>query len=355
MSYLGVDIGSSSIKMVELKKVQEKVALVSYGFSDKLSSNYSNANRLDIKSVTSVIEGIVRKANFSPVHNVISSLPTFTVFSSIINLSSKISDKELDSSVAWEAKKVIPLPLQDIVLYWQKINDSSKKNAAPGSSPSAVMAGSTGDNYKILLIGAPKNLTKSYAYAFKSMNFNLISLETEIFGMIRSLVGPDKTTTMLVQIGASSTNIFVVDAGVPVLSRSIDIGGLAVTQAISKSLQLDLAKAEQFKYDLASHGEGGIPKMITDTMAPVFNEIRYIAEVYATKENNEIKKVILTGGGSMLYGLADYVQNLVQINTVVGDPWFRVSYPVELKPILDQIGPRLSVAIGLAMYEYDKT
>ncbi|MEI6378618.1 MAG: type IV pilus assembly protein PilM [Candidatus Falkowbacteria bacterium] len=361
LSYLGVDIGSSSIKMVELKKVQDRVALVSYGFSDKLATNYSSTNRLDIKLVTSVIEGIVRKANFSPIHNVIASLPTFTVFSSIINLSSKISDKELDSSVAWEAKKVIPLPLQDIVLYWQKVNETSKKPEvkpiAPvvvNTSPVAVTAAASADNYKILLIGAPKNLTKSYAYAFKSMNFNLISLETEIFGMIRSLIGPDKTTTMIVQIGASSSNIFVVDAGVPVLSRSIDIGGLAVTKAVSKSLQLDLAKAEQFKYDLASHAEGGIPKMITDTMAPVFNEIRYIAEVYATKENNEIKKVILTGGGAMLFGLAEYVQNLIQINTVVGDPWFRVSYPVELKPILEQIGPRLSVAIGLAMYEYDK-
>ncbi|NCN25855.1 hypothetical protein COT94_01755 [Candidatus Falkowbacteria bacterium CG10_big_fil_rev_8_21_14_0_10_37_14] len=345
LSYIGVDIGSSSIKMVELKKVQNKVALVSYGFSDKLASIYPDANRLDIKAVGSVIESIVRKANFSQSRNAISSLPTFTVFSSIINLSSKLSDKDLDSSIIWEAKKVIPLPLQDIVLEWQKIANDVKL------SDKTLATNSAGQ--KVLLIGAPKNLIKSYAYTFKSLGFNLVSLETEILGLIRSLIGSDKSTSMMVQIGASSTNIFVVAGGVPVLSRSIDIGGLAITKAISKNLQMDLEKAEQFKYDLSGQSEKGLPKMIIDTMGPVFNEIKYIMEVYGHKDTNDIQKIILTGGSAMLSGLAESIMELTNINVVVGDPWYRVSYPVELKPILEQVGPRMAVAIGLAMREYD--
>ncbi len=93
--------------------------------------------------------------------------------------------------VAKEAKKVIPLPLQDIVLDWQKIE-----------------TGTTGSN-TILLTGAPKALIQNYISIFKSAQFNLLSLETEIFALIRSLLGNDRSPVMMVQIGSTTTNIFL--------------------------------------------------------------------------------------------------------------------------------------------------
>lgn len=367
-SFLGIDIGSSSIKVVELKKKKDKVALVTYGFSDRLAENYTDINKLDIKSITSTIESIVRKAGFSSSHNVVSSLPTYTVFSSIINLSGNLNPKDLESAIQWEAKKVVPLPLKDIYLGWQKIGGEglesknsfwsdnlakiklTKDQAKPDTAAPKVK-----NSNKILLIGAPKNLIKSYAYTFKTLKFNLVSLETEVFGLIRSLIGNDKATSMIVQIGANSTNIFIVDKGVPVLSRSIDVGGLAITKAIGRTLNISLEKAEQFKYDLAASSQGAaMPKMISDIVAPIFNEIKYVMEVFASKEGYIVEKIILTGGSAMLHGLPDYLSNALDVNVVIGDPWFRVAYPVEIKPVLEQIGPRLAVAIGLAMSEFDK-
>ncbi|MFH0951479.1 MAG: cell division protein FtsA, partial [bacterium] len=142
--------------------------------------------------------------------------------------------------------------------------------------------------------------------------------------------------------------------GVPMLSRSIDVGGLAITKAISKNLNISLEKAEQFKYDLTNQ-EGPLPKMITEVLSPVFNEVKYILEGFSNKEQLEVGKVILTGGGSMLGGLAEYFSDSLNKNVLIGDPWFRVAYPLELKPVLEQIGPRLAVAIGLAMREFDKS
>jgi type IV pilus assembly protein PilM len=369
-SYVGVDIGTSSIKVVELKKRQNKVALVTYGFSDRLTGSYGDANKLDIKYVTKTLEDILRKANISS-KNIIASLPTFTVFSSIINLGGNLSDKDLSLSINWEAKKVIPLPLEDIVLDWQRIDeDGLAKRESAGAAKAAAAAEKAAPGLpttvtaqtpkkptvnRILLIGAPKNLIKSYAYCFKSMKLNLVSLETEIFGLIRSLVGSDKAVLMIMQIGATSTNLFIVDKGVPLLSRTIDVGGLDITKAISKSLNISLAKAEQFKYDLsAGSGEAKLPKPIIDAVAPILNEAKYILGAFSNKENREIERVILTGGSSLLYNLPDHFAASLEKNVVVGDPWFRVAYPVELKPILEQIGPRLSVAIGLAMREFDK-
>lgn len=376
VSYLGVDIGSSSIKIVELKKYQDKVVLTNYGYSDKLANTYPDANRLDIKNISTVVDKITKKNNMAS-RDVVASLPTFTVFSSIINLSGKLTQKDLDSSVNWEAKKIIPLPLTDIVLDWQRVDDAKSlkdkiaeevSGLAPtpaangegtaGAANSVVKAEEAGKakeqaHHKILLIGAPKSLIKSYAYTFKSIKFNLVNLETEVFGLIRSLLGNDKSTVMIAQLGASTTNIFIVDQGVPVLSRSIDIGGLHITKAISKSLNVSLEKAEQFKYDLATQGEE-LPKMIVDVVSPVLNEAKYILENFASQSQTEVSKVILTGGGAMLAGLPDYFSNILNKNVVIGDPWFRVAYPLELKPVLEQIGPRLSSAIGLAMREFDK-
>ncbi len=366
-SYVGVDIGTSSIKVVELKKRQDKVALVTYGFSDRLANDYGDANKLDIKYVTSTLENILRKSNISS-KNIIASLPTFTVFSSIINLGGNLSDKDLSLSVNWEAKKVIPLPLEDIVLDWQRIDDrnlvqpqpktaakATANKAASGLPATAAEAPKKPAVNRVLLIGAPKNLIKSYAYTFKSMKLNLVSLETEIFGLIRSLVGSDRSPLMIIQIGANSTNLFIVDKGVPVLNRTIDVGGLDITKAISKNLNISLEKAEQFKYDLAnSGGESRLPKAITDALAPILNEAKYILGAFASKENRDIERVILTGGSSLLYNLPEYFAGILEKNVVVGDPWFRVAYPLELKPILEQIGPRLAVAIGLAMREFDK-
>jgi type IV pilus assembly protein PilM len=353
-SYLGVDIGTSSIKLVELKEYKGKVVLVTYGYSNRVANDYTNVNKLNIKQTADIIESLADKADVSSTRNVIASLPTFTVFSSIIHLAGKLSKKDLDSAVQWEAKKVIPLPLSDIVLDWQRIGDHGpitteekmlkltmkKEDAKPSSN-------------KILITGAPKNLIKSYVYTFKTLKYALISLETEVFGLIRSLLGNDKATTMIVQAGASSTNIFVVDKGIPVLSRSIDVGGLAITKAISKSLNIDLDQAEQFKRDLSDDGTG-LPKMIIDAISPILNEAKYILEVFSEKENVNIEKIILTGGSAMLLGLPEYLSNVLKMNVIVGDPWFRVAYPMELKPVLREVGPRLSVAIGLAMREFDK-
>lgn len=368
-SYVGVDIGTSSIKVVELKKHQNKVALVTYGFSDRLAEGGADVNKLDIKYVTNTLEGILKKANISS-KNIVASLPTFTVFSSIINLSGNLSDKDLSLSINWEAKKVIPLPLEDIVLDWQKIEDDElvkeqpkteikiapeAAKAAVGLPPATAQAPKKPKINRILLIGAPKNLIKSYAYTFKSMKFNLISLETEIFGLIRSLVGSDKSALMIIQIGGNSTNLFVVDKGVSVLSRTIDVGGLAVTKAISKNLNISLEKAEQFKYDLINNaGNGQLPKPVIEVITPIINEAKHILGAYSSKENRDIEKIILTGGASLLHGLPDYFSGALDKNVMIGDPWFRVAYPLELKPVLEQIGPRLSVAIGLAMREFDK-
>lgn len=332
-NYLGIDIGTSGIKIVELKKEGSGVKLLTYGFSE----NDKQTEQNDTAKIAAVINKICSEAGTAS-RSAVAALPTFSVFSSIINLG-EIDKKDIPSAVNWEAKKVIPLPLEEMVLDWRRI-DNNESN-----------------NIKVLLTSAPKTLIKKYMDIFKKAQINLLSLETETFALIRSLIGNDKSSIMIVEMGANTTDISIVDQSVPILNRSIDIGGFTITRAISNNLNIGLERAEQFKYDMGisalNSREDVIPKTIIETISIIVNEIKYSLSLFQSKNNKKVEKIILSGGSAMLVNFAGYLSKVLNINVIVGNPWARISYPADLKLVLDEIGPRMSVAVGLAMRQIE--
>ncbi|MBI4812646.1 type IV pilus assembly protein PilM [Candidatus Falkowbacteria bacterium] len=338
-NYLGIDIGTSSIKVVELKREGGQARLFSYGFSENRQAEIKNDWKIDIINTAAVINKIWEKAGMTS-RNAVAALPAFSVFSSIINLSG-VDKKDIAGAVQWEAKKVIPLPLDEMILDWKRIESDGKDDK----------------NIKIFLTGAPRTLVKKYIEIFKEAKINLLSLETETFSLIRSLVGNDKSTMMVVEVGASTTDISIISKGIPMLSRSIDIGGATITRSISNNLNIGIERAEQFKYDLglgsAESWPGVIPKTINETVSPIINEIKYTLNLFQGKNEMPVEKIILSGGAALLANFADYLSKIVDKKVIIGSPWSRVSCPVDLKPALDEIGPAMSVAIGLALREIE--
>ena len=99
-------------------------------------------------------------------------------------------------------------------------------------------------------------------------------------------------------------------------------------------------------------GQGNLPQVIGRVVAPIINEIKYCFDLYAaSKSNQHIEKIILTGGSSFLPNIDQYLSELLNIKVFIGDPWARVIYPLELKSVLIELAPRFSVAVGLAMRE----
>lgn len=373
-SYLGVDFDSNSIKVVELKNQGGRPQLVTYGYVDfnldiKGSDNSSKEIAKLLKQVCKKVKATTNKA--------ITALPSYSVFSSILNLPI-MSRKDLAAAVKWEAKKVVPLPIDEMILDWKLLDNFSvnqpvdkQKNQEFGNNfgngndsdddkKEKFLKINQSDNKKytkVLLTAAPKDLVKKYIDIFKEANLNLLSLDTESFALIRSLVGNDKSATMLVDIGSIVTNITVVVNTIPILKRSLDVGGLTITKAISNSLNVNLARAEQFKYDIgmnpARAGQGGVPKTIENTLVPIIDELRYSINLYKSQGEKNIEKMILTGGSSLLMNLPEYLSNLLGLRVFLGDPWARIIYPEELKPVLDEVGSRFSVALGLAMRDIE--
>jgi len=369
VSYLGVDFDSKSVKICELKNENGRPKLVTYGYSDPLVEGDKEVN---IEKTAELIKAVCKKAQVSST-KVISSLPAFSVFSSIISLP-QMNKKELASAIRWEAKKVVPLPAEEMILDWQVLEDESLPespalaatlNVEPGKNSNdtqnfqerkhlKIKSESQSQQQRILLTAVSQNLVQRHMQIFKHAGLQLISLDTETFALIRSLVGRDKSSIMLVDMGSLATSITVVTGGIPYLTRSIDVGGLTITKAIANSLNISLQRSEQFKYDIGLETEGAqsqsVPETVMSVLTPVLNEIKYTKNLYQNKNaKSHIEKIILTGGSSLLAGLPEYLSKELDMKAYIGDPWSRVIYPQDLKPVLDEIGPRFSPAVGLAM------
>jgi len=368
-SYLGIDFDSSSVKVVELKNENGRPRLVTYGYFDKQTDKTKmDQDGRDALEIAKLVKQVCYKSKTTTTKT-ISSLPAFSVFSSILSLP-PMSKKELSSAIEWEAKKVIPLPLQDMILDWKVLDDVPDISIGDKKDTQDLpedLAESNGEkkkflkissnkkvkNIRILLTAAPKDLVKKYISIFKAAGLSLLSLDTEAFALVRSLVGNDRSPLMIVDIGSIVTNISTVVGGIPILNRSIDVGGLTITKAISNSLNVTLNRAEQFKYDIGMNpdrsGQGSVPKTIESTLTPLVDEIKYSLNLYHNQGQKNIEKIILTGGSSLLLNLPEYLSKTLDLKVFRGDPWARIIYPEELKSVLDEIGPRYSVAIGLAM------
>lgn len=387
-SYLGINLGTSSVKLVELGNNNGVPHLLTYGFTEQSIDIIKDDSESAKKEIARILKQLCKEAKVSS-NKVITALPTFSVFSSVISMP-KMSKKDLSSAVLWEAKKIIPMPFEDVILDWYILNEDSsaqpskfksffnrskkkkpikeKENANVENIQNSLQNNNqdqdkNDEDIKVLLTGAPKNLVTKYIDIFQRADLNLLSLETEIFALIRALVGNDKSTLIIVDIGAMSTNISLVKNGSVVMNRSIELGGKNVTSEISQNLNVAFERAEQFKFDIGINAEGqadsSIFKSIEDTVAPIVDEIKYTIDFFKNQlnfgqsESDVIEKIILTGGSSSLSYLSEYLSKQLDKKVYIGDPMARIVYPEDLKPIIDEVGSKLSVAVGLAMREIE--
>ncbi|MFH2136412.1 MAG: type IV pilus assembly protein PilM [Patescibacteria group bacterium] len=347
-SFLGVDLGATSIKIVELKEEAGRPRLLTYGYTEQ-SVGYPEKEFTEIpeRAIDLIKKICVKSKTVSK--QAVAALPSASVFSSVINIPAA-PGKDLAEAVRWEAKKIIPLPLEEMILDWKVLTPE----AAVGAAVPAVPQKTT----RVLLTAAAKKLVKKYLDIFKGAGLNLVSLETETFALVRALVGVDKSTVIVVDMGAASTAISIIENGVPFLNRSLNVGGINITKEISTSLGIDFNQAEQMKYDagMSPSAGGGVSKIVERALTMLLNEIKYCTNLYQNQEGGtgkKIEKIILTGGGALLPNFVEYLSGALNMRVYAGNPWARIIYPEELRPILDQVGPKFSVAIGLAMRELE--
>ena len=344
-SYLGIDFGMSGIKLVELLNEKGRARLVTYAFAEFAEISHEKRYSSIVKEASELLKKMAGQAKITT-KRCITALPIASVFSSVISVPAT-NDKELKDAIAYQAKKLIPMPIEEISLDSKVIdsegNDKGKKVT------------------HVLLTGAPKALVKTYVDILAGAGLEPLALETEGFAQIRSLVGRDRSTVMVIDIGALRTNLLVVERGVPFLSRSIATGGAAITDAIAKTLSLPFDQAETMKKDIESMQQfapaGDLTPLLDQLLKPIVDEVRYSFNLYQGQgesgQQKRIDKIIVTGGSSLLPRIPEYLTQLMNVNAYRGDPWARVVYPEDLRPVLQEIGPRFSVSVGCAMRDIE--
>lgn len=353
--FVGVDIGAGGVKLVELLFEGGLYSLMTYGLAkrtdDVAQSPLTDHPEEAVEQLKQLIAeaGVVSKT-------VIASLPVHAVFSSIIAIPKVKNDIETRALVERQAQKLLPLSLEEMVLDYQFV-DGALSRATRRDDHSQIQhlaaAGTADENVRVLMTGASKQMVQTYTTIFQRAGLNLESLETEPFALVRSLVGRERNPVMVLDIGSYRSNMTIVEEGVPFLNRSIKVGGALVTRTMAEQLGVSVEEAEHMKQDLGDAGVHEVPKAVQDLFLPIVNEIAYAMKLYAESDmtdHRRVEKVVLTGGSAHLPGLDMFLTQKLNVRTFVGDPWARVQVNEALRPILEEIGPQLSVCIGLAMH-----
>lgn len=345
MSVLGVDIGSSSLKVVQLRKVHGKAVLETYGelaLGPYAGSAVGQATNLPAERIADTLKDLLREAKVTTTSCGV-SIPFARSLLVLVELPYRKDPKEQQTIIELEARKYIPVPISEVQLDWFIIPpvDHSNDTTAP-AEPEATT------KIEVFLVAVHNDelalLQRSVAAAGLVPTF----FEIEIFSTIRAVVEEPVKPVMVFDIGAATTKTYVVERGVVALSHSISIGSQDITRAIASSGNLSLERAEALKKQEGIEGGGplGSPELV---FSRIFASAKRVLMQYETAHKRPITSIVLTGGGGVTRSLGLYAKNLFAIDVHVADPFARCEAPAFMRPVLKEIGPEFAVAVGLAL------
>lgn len=338
----GLDIGSSITKLIQLTKQGPSYELITASSISSPSRAILSEALEDQESLAEVIKRLFEEAK-PTTKNVNLSLPESQIFTRVVEMP-YLTDAELSSALKWEAEQYVPVPLNEVQIDWQVLSTPPQ-----GSEKGGKM--------EILLVAAPKILIEKYLNIMRLSGLEPLALETETIALTRVFTQTQGSspTTLIISLGASSTDICIVHQGKLTFTRSITTGGLALSRAIGQDLGFEIAQAEEYKktYGLdASQLEGKVMQSIKPVFDMVVNEIRRALAYYmGRRPNDPIKRVVLTGGTAKMPGIVIYLANALGIEVQLGNTWEKVKLPNNLKAKLESEALEYGTVVGLAMRE----
>jgi len=345
-SYLGVDIGTTSIKMVELSKGRIQPRLLNYGiletyghlerFNDAIQTSFL---KIAERQTSEFLKMLLEKTKTKTV-NAIASVPAFSAFTTTFEIP-EMSEVDTAKAVPFQISQNLPVSVSEMAVEWFKIG---KKEDEKGFM-----------KQEIFVISVPKEQIIRYQNIFKLAGLKLKAIEIETFALIRSLVGNDPTATLIVDIGARSTNIAVVEQGFLRYSYQTDFAGGSLTQAIAKALNINTMRAEEIKKQkglLAADSEYELSTLIIPLLDAIINEAKRVKDNYEKNRETKIERVILAGGGANLLGINHYFEEQINLPVVIGNSFLKIEYPPKIEPFIKELGPSFSVAVGLGIREF---
>ncbi len=335
---VGLDIGSKTIKIVELAKEATGFRLLASGVVGyKGNSPERMVDDSEFTALATIVKNLHKEAKISS-KEVNIALPEQQVFTRVIKFP-LLTDQEVAAAIKWEAEQYIPIPISEAIIQHQILE--RRENASP-------------PEVAVLLIAAPRQLVDKYIKVAELAGLSVVSVETELIALTRSLATATGTA-LIVDFGAKSTDIAIAKNGLLSFSRSIPTGGEAFTRAVAQGLGIEITQAEEYKrtYGLSSSQlEGKIKSAIDPVFNVVVDEIKKAIRFYQTEEKGEIpSSVILSGGTSGMPEAVTLLTKYLGLEVVIGNPFGKVTVDPSVAKTLASYAPLYSIAVGLALQE----
>lgn len=350
-SVLGIDIGTSAIKVVQITSKKGQAVLETYG--ELALGPYANveigrATALPPEKISEALADVLREAKVNSKDCGV----TLPLSASLITfLSIPTNDpKQIPGMVSLEARKYIPVPITEVLLDWSIIpkenipesEDMAKKPAENDTKPST----------DVLMVAIQNETISNYQNILQKIGLTASFFEIELFSSIRSVLEQGIQPQMIVDMGASTTKLYIIERGLLRTSHVINRGSQDITLAISKSLSIPIAEAENMKRVLGLSGgpeHKELNDVISVTLDYIFYEANRVLINYQQKYAKTITKVVLTGGGVLMKGFGELAKNSFQNEVVYANPFSKLQAPAFLSEQLKNSGPEFAIAIGVAL------
>lgn len=335
---IGIDIGTKTIKLVEIQKQGNSYSLTSSGIVGFTGNPVEKiVDDKDLSAVAQIIKKLYKETGVES-RDVVLSIPEQGAFTRTIAFP-LLTDAEIASAVKWELEQYIPIPANEAISQHVILERNEK------SSPPQVT---------VLLVAAPRVLVEKYTRVVTLAGLNPVAVETELLALTRALSPPDKTI-LLLDLGASSTDIAISRNGLLSFSRSIPIAGDVFTRAVSQNLGITLVQGEEYKrtYGMAANQlEGKIKAALDPVLRLIVDEIKKAINFYQTEQKAEPPSgVLVSGGGSGMPQLINSLTGLLGLEVSIANPFSRLTVDPETAQKLAPYMPLYSVAVGLALRE----
>lgn len=343
---LGVDIGTTSVKIVELSGSTAHPKLSNYALIETVghferANSVIQANSLKIseRETTALLKIALQKASFSTSY-AIASIPSFASFLTLLEMP-EMSEEETGKAMGFQIKQHIPLPLADITVDWIRVGQREDENGF--------------SKQQMLLVAIPNDIISRYRAIFKGAGLRLKALEVENLAYTRAVIGNDATPSLIVDIGARSTNISVVDQGFLKHNAQIDYAGDSLTFAIAKGLSIGHRRAEELKKQrgiIGSMGEYELSTLELPFVDVIINEVRKVKSNVQNNAGISVQRVLLVGGGANLLGLEKYVEAQLGMPVALGNGLLYIDAPPSLGVMAKELQTRFAASIGLAIKNF---
>lgn len=342
MAYFGIDIGSYAIKIVASEGSGAGAKIKRIGSVHNPVGQVLPSDKTQFEQLAGTIKTLVKDKGLTG-KNCHLALPGQQAYVSIINMPI-LSDAELASAIKWEAEQHIPVSMDEVNFEYDVVYRPDKNSIE--------------DEMSVFLVGAPKKVVERYLELLELAGVEAIGLEPEVLSILRAFF-PDTSKgaipTLISNVGALSSSFVIVDElGRVGVAHSAPLGSLALTRALEKGLSLQPAQAEQYKrtYGLDQDKlEGKVRIVLLPVFDALVREIRKTIQFYISKNpgSNKVNRLIITGGGAHLPGIAAYLAEVLSLEVLVGNPLEKFKNESEEK--INEVSS-YAVALGLSIKEF---